>query len=186
MIKCEKCNKEFGTEEALNQHNRSKHYELYQEPRIGLSDKQKKKQKKKIRNWSITLAVLLLIIVGISYLASNSKTLPPISDQGHIEVSPSSHILREPMDIKIQKHMLEHADGKGPPGIIINYNCIDYACEPDLIEKLEAFAEKYPANVYVAPFKNMDAKIVLTRLNKIEILESFDENKIEAFINNRL
>ena len=82
--------------------------------------------------------------------------------------------------------MLEHADGKGPPGIIINYNCVDYACESDLIEKLEAFAKKYSANVYVAPFKNMDAKIVLTRLNKIEILESFDENKIEDFINNRL
>ena len=184
MPRCEKCDKEFGTEESLNQHNKSKHLELYKdkEPKSKLTEK----QKRKIRGLSILVIIVAVIVVGIIYLAATSKTLPPILDQGHIEVSPLSHILREPMEIKIQKHMLEHADGKGPPGIIINYNCVDYACESDLIEKLEAFSEKYPANVYVAPFKNMDAKIVLTRLNKIEILESFDENKIEDFINNRL
>ncbi len=181
MPRCEKCDKEFATEESLNQHNRSKHHELYNEPKKKLTDK----QKKKIKYWSIFVIILGFIIVGIILLATSAKTLPPISDQGHIEVSPSSHVLREPMDIKVQKHMLEHADGKGSPGIIINYNCIDFNCELNLIENLEAFAEKYSNNVYVAPFKNMDAKIVLTRLNKIEILESFDENKIEAFINNR-
>ncbi|MBI2105825.1 hypothetical protein HYT56_03235 [Candidatus Woesearchaeota archaeon] len=184
MPKCEKCNKEFASEESLNQHNKSKHLELYNEPKN--RSKFTERQKRKIKNWSIFTIIILVLVVGITYLIASSKTLPPISDQGHIEVSPPSHILKEPMRLEVQKHMLEHADGKGPPGIIINYNCEDYACEPDLIEKIEAFAEKYPANLYVAPFKNMDAKIVLTRLNKIEILETFDENKIEAFINNRL
>ena len=181
MVKCEKCNKEFATEESLNQHNKSKYPELYEEPKSKLTEK----QKKKIKYWSIFGIIIVIIVVGIVYLTATSKTFPPISDQGHIEVNPSSHVLRGSMDIKIQKHMLEHADGKGPPGIIINYNCIDYVCEPDLIEKLETFAEKYPTNVYVAPFPNMDAKIALTRLNKIEILEDYDENKIDSFINNR-
>ena len=181
MVKCEKCDKEFAAEESLNQHNRTKHPELYESPKSKLTEK----QKKKIRNWSIFGIIFAVIVMGVIYLAATSKTPPPISDQDHIEVSPPSHISKEPMDIKIQKHMLEHADGKGSPGIIINYNCEDYKCENGLIENLEAFAEKYTSNVYVAPFSNMDAKIALTRLNKIEVLESFDEEKIDNFINRR-
>lgn len=180
MVKCEICDKEFATEESLQQHNKVKHHEPKNQSKLS------SKQKKKIKNWSIIIVILALLIIGIYYIISNTKILPPITDQGHIEVSPPSHVLREPMDLKIQKHMLEHADGKGPPGVIINYNCEDYNCEPKLIEELEALAEKYPANVYVAPFPKMDAKIVLTRLNKIEILEGYDENKIDNFINNRL
>ena len=40
------------------------------------------------------------------------------------------------MPIAIQKHMLEHADGKegGRGGVIINYNCEDFNCEDGLIE----------------------------------------------------
>ena len=87
------------------------------------------------------------------------------------------------MKLEVQKHMLEHADGKGQPGIIINYNCEDYKCEEKLIKNLESFAEKYTSNVYVAPFPKMDVRIALTKLNKIEILESFDEQKIDNFIN---
>ncbi len=117
-------------------------------------------------------------------MAQNSKTLPPIDIAGHIEENPSSHVLKEPMPLPIQKHMLEHADGSGPPGVIINYNCMDYQCEEGLIPKLEEFTVKYPEFVYVAPFKGMDAKIALTRFREIEILDSYDEQKIESFINN--
>ncbi len=102
--------------------------------------------------------------------------------QGHVEQSPVSHTLREPMPLEIQRHMLEHSDSTGPPGIIINYNCEDYECENELIENLENFAEEFPSNVYIAPFKDMDAKIVLTRLNKIEILEEYNEEQIRKFI----
>jgi hypothetical protein len=30
---------------------------------------------------------------------------------------------------KAQKHMLEHADGSGRPGVIINYNCAKFRCQ---------------------------------------------------------
>jgi len=58
----------------------------------------------------------------------------------------------------------------------------NYDCSPDLIEKLEAFADKYPLNVYVSPFKNMDEKIALTKLGRILTLESYDETAIDNFI----
>jgi len=158
---------------------------------LKLKKKQKKlaakKTYKKVRNWIIWLVILGLIIWGISSMFSGGlKTLPPTTDRGHIEVSPESHVLREPMRPEVQRHMLEHADGTGPPGVIINYNCEDFGCEKGLIEKLEAFAQIYPEFVYVAPFPNMDAKIALTKLNNIEILEEYDESKISIFISGRV
>ena len=112
------------------------------------------------------------------------EKLPPIDIRGHIEANPSSHVLKEPMPIVIQKHMLEHVDGveKGRGGVIINYNCKDYECESDLIDNLEAFSKKYEY-VYVAPFKGMNAKIALTKLNKREVLDKYNNETIERFIN---
>ncbi len=107
--------------------------------------------------------------------------------EGHVERSPPSHILKKPMSDAVQRHMLEHADGKngGPGGIIINYDCKNFECEPDLVSKLEAFAVKYPETVYVAPFKNMKVKIALTKLGRIETMDSYDESVIERFIGGR-
>ncbi len=89
------------------------------------------------------------------------------------------------MPLSMQKHMLEHADGQGPPGVIINYNCEDFECEPDLIDKLKAIAQDYPEFVYLAPFPNMSAKIAITRRGAIEVLDEFDEERIRRFIENR-
>ena len=173
-VRCEICNRNFKDKEGLDMHNSAKH-----------SKPEKKTSKlnlKKIRNYGIFIAVLVLVIVGIYFMFSSVKTLPPTDMRGHIEENPPSHILKEPMPLAIQRHMLEHADGSGSGGIIINYNCEDYNCESDLIEKLEAFARIYTANVYVAPFKDMDAKIVLTRQNGIDILDDYDEGRINNFI----
>ncbi len=126
--------------------------------------------------------VALGIIVGAFFIASNIKTLPPKDMQGHIEQSPPSHIMKTPMPIAIHKHMLEHADGEGRPGVIINYNCEDYVCEEGFIEELERFAVKYPEHVYIAPFPRMDAKIALTKLNQQKILEEYDEEMIDGFV----
>jgi len=160
--RCEICNRNFKNEEALGMHNHAKHDTS--------SNEEKKERKplpiKKIRNWGIFIIVAVLIIGGIYLIWSGGSNLPPTSMQGHIEVNPPSHVLKEPMRLEIHKHMLEHSDGTGPPGIIINYNCDDYNCEPGLIENLEAFADKYPTNVYIAPFPKMDAKIALTRLGR--------------------
>lgn len=178
-FRCEGCKKEFKSEEALMQHNNAKHRKEIKEPLFTY------KRKRKIRNWSIFIIIVVLIFWGVYSLVSNAKNLPPTGMQGHVEANPSSHITKEPMPIPIQKHMLEHADGSGPPGVVINYNCIDFECEEDLIEKLEGFADKYPTFVYVAPFRNMDVKIALTRLGQIKTLEFFDEQEIDNFINRR-
>jgi hypothetical protein len=70
----------------------------------------------------------------------------------------------------------KHADGNGPPGVIINYNCQDYQCEPDLVERLTAIAQEYLEFVYLAPFPNMTAKIAVTRVGAIETFDTFDES----------
>ena len=92
--------------------------------------------------------------------------------QGHTERVPPSHILKKSMAIDIQKHMLEHVDGNDGAGggVLINYDCKTYDCKEDLIDKLEAFAGKY-SHVYVAPFKNMESKIILTKLGRLEKFE---------------
>lgn len=174
--RCETCDRNFKTDEALAMHNAAKHQKLIQKPK-------KQLPVKKIRNVSIFIIIVGLIVGGIIFWLLNIKTLPPTDIKGHVEANPGSHILKEPMPITIQKHMLEHVDGieGGRGGVIINYNCIDYECEEDLIEKLETFANKYNY-VYVAPFKRMSTKIVLTKLNKREILEDYDNETIERFI----
>ena len=174
---CKICERSFDSEEALKMHNDAKHPVEIKKPLVSVS----KKTKIQIRNWSIAVGIILLLVIGAVFLA-NRKSLPPTTIEGHIEVSPPSHILKEPMSITIQKHMLEHADGSGPPGVVINYDCENFECEPDLIPKLEEFAKKYPEFVYVAPFKNMKVKIALTRLNRILTLDSYNEVMIEKFI----
>jgi|SRR3989344_117744 len=175
-FRCKECDRMFEGKKSLEMHNSAKHTHN--------SSKESKSEKinyKKIRNWTITALIIGLIFYGIFFLFSGIKTLPPTDLRGHVEENPASHVLKESMPIAIQKHMLEHADGTGKPGVIINYNCEDYNCENDLIGNLEAFADKYDY-VYVAPFKNMNAKIALTRLNKIEILEEYDSEKIKEFV----
>ena len=176
--RCENCNRDFSSADALAMHNRSKHYETVSKPLI--NSKQKKKLKKLI--WIII--IIGLIYGSFSLFSSDAKTLPPTTMQGHIEVNPPSHIMKNPMRIEVHKHMLEHADAVqgGRGGVIINYNCNDYQCQNSLVDKIEAFATKYPKHVYVAPFKNMDAKIVLTKLNQQKILEEYDENVIDGFV----
>lgn len=127
----------------------------------------------------VGIIVIILILNNISF---ETQILPPTSMQGHIEQNPSSHILDEPMLLTVHKHMLEHADGTGPPGVIISYNCEDFNCESDFIDRLKVIAEQYPENVYLAPFKNMSAKLVLTKLGKREILDEIDEQVIRDFI----
>jgi len=78
--------------------------------------------------------------------------------------------------------MLEHADGSGPPGVIISYNCDDYDCQPDFVDRLRAIAEDYPDFVYLAPFPGMTAKLAVTRRGKQVILDEFDEQRIRNFI----
>src|SRR3989338_7113289 len=93
----------------------------------------------------LLIALTILFLIGVFYLYIKSRpNLPPINISGHIEENPPSHILDNAMPEVIQKHMLEHADGKGEPGIIIQYNCKKpYSCEPELVNRLKQLVEKY-------------------------------------------
>lgn len=150
----------------------------------------KKKQKKigKLKNFQKKAIVYTAIIAGVFvvggglfWFASNRPNLPTISTLGHIEASPPSHIVTDPIPVSIQSHMLEHADGKGKEGVIIQYNCDDYECEADLINKLTDIVGEYPENVYLAP-NNYDGKIILTKVGQREILDVFDAKRIRDFI----
>ena len=183
--KCEICDRSFKSQEGLDMHNKAKHSPSKDEPKN--EGKSFKISPKKIKKLLIWVVILGLVVWGIyAMFSGGGLVLPPTDMQGHVEVSPISHVLKEPMPIAIQKHMLEHADGENSPGIIISYNCEDYSCEVGLIENLEAFSQVYPENVYIAPFKNLGGKIVLTKLGRLEILEEYDENRIHLFISGRI
>lgn len=141
----------------------------------------RKRAMKKAMNIALVILVAGGVIFGLGWFISNQPNLPPTTVQGHIESSPDNHISSNPIADNIQRHMLEHADGRGKPGIIIQYNCKKYQCESDLVEKLTTLAREYPDNVYLAP-NNYDSKIILTRLGAIKILDDFDELTIKNFI----
>jgi len=139
---------------------------------------------KRAGKWILYILIISVVVGGIGWLFSKAPKLPPISMENHIESSPPAHIVNQPIPENIQRHMLEHADGGDSPGILIQYNCKDYECAPDLIDKLTALVNEYPENVYLAP-NNYDGLIVLTKLGKREILETLDEEAIRTFIGDR-
>jgi len=142
-------------------------------------------QRKQTAQKAITIAVFILIgggaLFGLGWFLTSRPSLPPTVMQNHVEQSPPSHIMAEPIPDRIQRHMLEHADGGGRPGIIIQYNCDKFECESDLVQKLTELVEDYPENVYLAP-NNYDGKIILTKLGKLEILKEFNEQTIRDFL----
>ena len=146
-------------------------------------EENKTKNKKIIRRILTTLVTVAIIsgIIWIIVTPSRRPNLPPTVMQGHIEVNPKAHIITEPMPDPVQRHMIEHADGGGKPGIIIQYNCEKYDCESDLVTKLTDLVKQYPDNVYLAP-NIYDGKIILTKMGESMILDTFDESKIKMFI----
>lgn len=139
------------------------------------------------RGGRIALMVLVLggVIGGGATWFWSRGELPPTSMANHVEANPPGHILTEPMPIPIQKHMLEHADGvhRGPQGVIIQYNCKKFSCPGDLVENLTMVARRYPSFVYLAPNYTMDVRIALTREGQILVLEQYDPERIQRFIN---
>ena len=157
--------------------------------RLGKNQKMQARAKtKRIRLIRILLIALVgtaAVVSGLYVLISNQPIFPPTDQAGHIERSPSAHVIGEPMGISVQKHMLEHADGGGPPGVIINYNCEDFECEPGLIANLAGIAERYEQFVYVAPYPGMSKKLAITRYQMIQTFDAFSERELVSFIESR-
>lgn len=134
----------------------------------------------------IAFALFSTLFIWGAYKVMHRTVLPPTDIAAHVETSPASHILDEPMPLAQQKHMLEHADGKqgGPPGVVINTNCEDFECEEGLIDKLKTLVRRYPEFIYLAPFENMSFKIAITRLGEIKTFDDYDEAALIEFIEN--
>ena len=77
---------------------------------------------------------------------------------------------------------MERAAGHPRGSLLVQYNCVNYQCEPDLVEKLTAIVLNYPRYVYLAPYPTMDAKIALAAPGRLLTLEFLDEDKIRKFI----
>jgi hypothetical protein len=83
--------------------------------------------------------------------------------------------------------MMERGGGHHQRGsLLIQYNCRDYQCEPDLVERLTDLVEGYPPQVYLAPYPGMDAKIALAAPGRLLTLETLDEARVRGFINDNL
>ncbi len=148
------------------------------------AEMKKEKIKKTVRRIGWSLAGIALLS-GLVVIVSRRTSLPSTSTVGHIERSPESQVLDRPMDPRVFAHMLEHANGSGPPGVVISYNCEQFDCESGFVNQLAKFAYKYPNLVYVAPYKNMSEKLVLSANGRQKIMKDIDEQGIIDFIERR-
>lgn len=176
-------NQQFSEEEAKTSHDKTERRLSKKERKRERREAEKlKKKRQKIMHYFLWTLAGAGIVIAFIVAASRREVLPPTTMQGHIERSPESHIVDRPMDSRVHKHMLEHADGSGPPGIIINYNCDDFDCAPDFIDNLAKLVTEYPRTVYLAPYPNMSAKLALSALGRQKVLDVFDEEEIREFI----
>ena len=45
--------------------------------------------------------------------------------------------------------------------MLVQYNCVGFQCEANLVDRLTEIVLTYPPQVYLAPYPTMDAKIAL-------------------------
>lgn len=98
--RCELCQRDFDSAEALQMHHRAKHEPV----KAGLTSA----SKKKIRNWIIVLVVLGLVVLGVrSWIQSNQATNDTIPDfdvpSGPIHWHPHLTIRIDGQDLLIPK-----------------------------------------------------------------------------------
>ena len=134
------------------------------------------------------LAVVGLAIGGIVLFMTTRSTfgkeLPPTSvTPAHSEAFPLGQINSRQIPRLVQEHVMERNAGHEKGSMLVQYNCEDYECEPDLEEKLIDIVLGYPPYVYLAPYPTMDAMIALAAPGKLLTLDTFDEDKIRGFIN---
>ena len=170
----------------------------YQRKQSARERRQQESRKARLRNLrrSFLMAAVGFVVVGLAiggivlFMTTRStfgKELPPTSfTAAHSESFPPGQINSRPIPRLIQEHVMER-NATHPPGqMLVQYNCEDYQCEPDLIQKLTDLVREYPSSVYLAPYPIMDAKIALAAPGRLETLESFDEGKIREFIDRNL
>ncbi len=157
--------------------------------------RQQESRRARLRNLRRTLlmtaagfAVVGLAIGGIVLFMTTRSTfgkeLPPASfTPAHSESFPPQQINNRPIPRLIQEHVMERNAGHERGSMLVQYNCVDYQCEPDLEERLTEIVRVYPPYVFLAPYPTMDAMIALAAPGKLLTLDALDEDKIHEFIN---
>jgi hypothetical protein len=141
-----------------------------------------------LKRVGLALGITIILAGGASvgiWKAATSPVYPPTEVlANHAEYFPPQRILTTPISDTVQSHIMEHGSGPGGrlPGIILQYNCQKLSCEEGLVDALREIAEQYPSYVYLAPYPPMDAQIALTTRGKLEMLETFDRERITSFI----
>ncbi len=133
-------------------------------------------------------AVVVLAIGGtVLFMTTRStfgKELPPTGyTPAHSEAFPPQQINNQPIPRLVQEHVMERNAGHERGSMLVQYNCVDYQCEPDLVERLTEIVVDYPPYVFLAPYPTMDAMIALAAPGKLLTLDVLHEDKIHEFIN---
>ena len=167
----------------------------YQRRRSARERRQQESLRARLRNLRRTLlmaaggfAVAGLAIGGIVLFMTTRSTfgkeLPPTSfTPAHLESLPTQQINTRPIPRLEQEHVMERAAGHERGSMLVQYNCVDYQCEPGLVERLTEIVRVYPPYVFLAPYPTMDAMIALAAPGKLLTLDALDEEKIHEFIN---
>ena len=137
---------------------------------------------------AVGFAVVGLAIGGIVLFMTTRSTfgkeLPPTSfTPAHSESFPPQQINNRPIPRLVQEHIMERNAGHEKGSMLVQYNCREYECEPDLVGRLTELVRSYPRYVYLAPYPTMDAKIALAAPGRLLTLDALDESKIRKFIN---
>ena len=101
------------------------------------------------------------------------NTRPPTSGPHYNSKAPDG-IHAEPIADELQVHNLE--DG----AVIIQYDCPG-GCD-ELVAQLAELVSRYPSELILAPYPEMESRIALTAWGRIYRLEDFDEERIISFI----
>jgi len=131
----------------------------------------------------------IVLVVGsftlfITTRSTFGKELPPTSfSPAHSESLPAQQINTFPIPRLVQEHVMERQASHERGSMLVQYNCAEYQCEPDLVEKLITIVRDFPPYVYLAPYPTMDAKIALAAPGRLLTLETLDEDQIREFIN---
>ncbi len=167
----------------------------YQRRQSARERRQQESRRARRRNLRRTLlmsaggfAVVGLAIGGIVLFMTTRSTfgkeLPPTGyTPAHSEAFPRQQINNQPIPRLVQEHVMERNAGHERGSMLVQYNCVDYQCEPDLVERLTEIVGDYPPYVFLAPYPTMDAMIALAAPGKLLTLDALDEDQIHEFIN---
>ena len=137
------------------------------------------------------LVVVVLVIAGLGlFMITRStfgKELPPTGfTPAHLESFPPQQINGRPIPRLVQEHVMERNFGHARGSMLVQYNCVNFQCDADLVDKLTEIVLTYPPQVYLAPYPTMDAKIALAAPGRLLTLDTLDEDKIREFITDNL